>query len=586
MAWYSDFDYTPPASTTDGGPGSVGGGWTDVGNAWARSAYNNIYVSEANAGSGGTPWNNRQLVRKASAEASVNQKIQLRGITYGPASVWIVARYAAPNGDATNNCYIINSGQFAPIVNGVLGNVQGGSNTGGGFANATETDIEVTVTQTNSTTTTITQTTWSVTSNTAAFGSGAQISTNTYTDTTSALQNASGGQGLFAYLASGQTLFLDHFTTFTDVAPASAGGGTTPAPSGGGATLTLTGPSTVLSPYNWTTGLSGDAARTWHTGAYARFFVTGSTSGTINFGACGANMYASLQIDDNAWMTGFYVSSGGTINVTLPDAGSHVVTVMLIVIGQTAGRWDGSNAFTITSYVCGSGGVGASAVRASRNVLLFGDSIWEGIQADNGSDNYLYDTVFFIGETLRRMGYEYGNVSCGYSGYSVPVPSANGGTPAGFVPGNDGASAWNKLDGTGGKRTTGSGAAERFVPQPDIIIDEWGTNDGLQSAASSTLQSSIAGLYAALRSAAPNALLLKVVPYGGYKRADINAALASLPADSKRQVIDLSVDQRQADYGGVHPGRTGHAQIAPMVIARVMSAAAGGTGIERRWAHS
>lgn len=598
MAWYQTFDYTPPASTQEGALGSVGGGWTDVGTAWSRSNSSNIFVYASPADAGGTPWNNKQLVRKASAEASINQKIQFRGLTYGPGSIWLIARYSAPNGDAANNCYIINSGQFASVVNGTLGAIQNG-NGGDGVKNATEYDIEVTVTQTNSTTTTITQTTWVAPSNAtsgAGFGTGALVSTNTYTDTAPALQNLSGGQGVFGYLGGQQSVFLDHFATFTDINPSGgtttppSGGGTTPPPATGGATLTLTGPSTVLSPYNWTTGLSGDAARTWHTGAYARFYVSGSTSGTINLGPCGAPAYASMQIDDNAWSTGFYVSSGQALAVNLPDTGVHVVTLMLIVIGQTTGRWDGSNAFTINSYVCGSGGVGAPAVRASRNVLMFGDSIWEGIQADNGSDNYLYDTVFFLGEAYRRMGYEYGNVSCGYSGYSVPVPTNAGGTPAAFVPGNDGASAWNKLDGTGGKRTMGSGSAERFYPVPDIILDEWGTNDGLQNANSGTFQASVAGLYAALRAAAPNAYLLKVIPYGGYKRADILAALASLPVDSKRQVIDLAIDQRQADYGGVHPGRTGHAQIAPMIMAKAFAAvggaAPGNSGVARRWVHS
>lgn len=107
----------------------------------------------------------------------------------------------------------------------------------------------------------------------------------------------------------------------------------------------------------------------------------------------------------------------------------------------------------------------------------------------------------------------------------------------------------------------------------DRLIDEWGTDDGLQGIPSSVLQPSIAGLYAALRPAAPNAVLLKLIPYAGYKRADIIAALCSLPSDARRQIIDLGIDQRQAIYGGVHPGRVGHAQIAPMVLASLLAVA-------------
>ena len=649
MAWYSTFDYTPPTGTADSAPGGVGGGWTDPNNAWVLSKDGSVYTASVY---NGTPWNSAQLVRKASNEASINQKVQQRFLSYGPGSDWIMLRYSAPNGDALNSCYAVNSGQWTTVVNGALGSVNNG-NSGAGIQNAIEYDIEITVTQTNVTTTTITQNTWIVNNKSDAFAAGALLSSNTYTDTTPALQNLKGGQGFFGYLGNGQALFVDHFTSFTDIPPSGASltpstdnvvvgtashlftvgyagtlssstavtlsdggaGGTfaptaltlaagtnpsatftytaaqagnitlTATPAGmaaltaavtavvQGATITMASPSVVLSPYNWTTGLSGGAARTWHTGAYARVYTSGATGGKFNLGPCGGAVFASLQIDDNAWSVGFGVAANGTVNVTLPDTGVHSVGIMLIAIGQTAGRWDGSNCLTINSYVCGAGGVAATASRNPKNILFYGTSIWEGIQADNGSDNYLYDTVFMVGEAMRRLGYEYGNVSCGSSGYAVPVPTGNGGVPAAFVPGNDGASAWNKLDGTGGKRTTGSGASERFVPQPDIIYDEWGANDGLQNVASSVLQPSVAGLYAALRVAAPNALLLKLIPYGGYKRADIIAALASLPFDNLRQIVDLAIDQRQTVYGGVHPGRVGHAQIAPMVLASLLLAA-------------
>ena len=219
-------------------------------------------------------------------------------------------------------------------------------------------------------------------------------------------------------------------------------------------------------------------------------------------------------------------------------------------------------------------------------MLIYGDSITEGTQSRDGSDGVTTGYAYLVGEAHRRQGWEYGMKGAGFSGYSVTVPSANGAQPPAWTSGNDANSSWNKVDGSGlagALLTTGTvgSAGERFSTQPDLIIDAWGTNDGLQNVADGTVQAAVTGFLQRLRVAAPSAVIITMIPFGGYKRAAIQAAAAAV-ADPKLLVIDPKTDARMTTTGycgnlltgassnqNVHPWSLGSANLAALLMRQI-----------------
>ena len=353
--------------------------------------------------------------------------------------------------------------------------------------------------------------------------------------------------------------------------------------------LTPGNTSVVASPYNWVTGVANSttsdnsALRTWNTGAYLRAYVSGTTSVNIVFGPSTTAAAFIYQIDDGLPSVPTSCLNNGSYTVTLPDAGAHVVIFTLHSISQVAGRWAGTLAVTINGFQLGSGGQPGTAIRGARTLLIYGDSITEGTQSRDGSDGVTTSYAYLVGEAHRRQGWEYGIKGAGFSGYTVTVPSANGGQPPAWTASSDATSSWNKVDGSGlagAAITTGAigSASERFNLQPDLIIDAWGANDGLQNVADATVQAAVAGLFQRLRVAAPNAVIVTVIPFGGYKRASIQAA-ASASLDSKLLVVDPKTDSRMTATGycgnlltgatsgqNVHPWSLGSANLAALLL--------------------
>ena len=573
--------------TAQAAAGQIGNGWTDPAGIWYQDSSTGFLMASGVPASN-NPLCGSQIVRKASAEQCVNQRIQTRSIFFENVGLAIYGRYTGPEATPTG-VFVMDAGAGA-VINGVVESRQGGYTT---CAQGQWYDTQVDIVQTNSTTTTVTVTLFNgFGDTTTALCSGNQLTQNVYTFTNPEVQNLAGGQGMFWYDGTNSPAgkLVSMFDTFSGDAAETVTTPTpaptpepTPTPPATGAVLAIGGGSVVLSPYNWTP-ISG-GARTWNTGAYARATVTGCTSVTFNFGAC-SSTYVGFTVDRSVIQAVQHPPANGGIAITLPDAGPHTVAMYLLEIPQSAGRWDGTNSIALLNVTCGAGGTGTAGAVAAKNVLIYGDSITEGIQADNGGDNLAYCWSWLVAQSLADQGYEFGIVACGYSAYANSVPTANGGVPAAFVPGNDAASWWNKVDGTGSKRTTGSDSAERYTVQPTIIIDAWGTNDGLGNLTPSSVQAAVAGLYAAMRGAAPAAALVKIIPFGGYVREPINAALAGI-ADPKRVTIDLNIDTRMSDYAstgsGIHPSRDGHARIGSLVAGRLPI---NGVGIPNRWTHS
>ena len=343
--------------------------------------------------------------------------------------------------------------------------------------------------------------------------------------------------------------------------------------------LTPANASIVVSPYNWVTGLANSlipgntAARCWNPGAYMRAYVSGCTTVAVVFGASTTAAYFTYQVDDTVPSPPVPCLNNGSYSITLPDTGTHVLTWTLLSLPQATGRWAGTNSVVINGFQPGSGGIGATAKRGSRLALIYGDSIAEGIQSRDGSDGVCTSFAYHLGESLRRQGWEYGIKAAGASGYAVAVANNLGGQPPAWTAGSDTNSSWNKVDGSGAAGatlTTGAvgGASERFITPPTLIVDTWGTNDGLQSMADATVQATAAGLFQRFRVAAPNTIIVKSIPFGGYKRAALQAAAAAT-TDPRLLLVDPQTDLRMTATGycaNIVTGAAGSQNIHPWSV--------------------
>jgi hypothetical protein len=344
-------------------------------------------------------------------------------------------------------------------------------------------------------------------------------------------------------------------------------------------------PACVLSPYNWTIGGRGSgSAQTWNTGAYARFYFKNCTSVTLfldmtSYNNTAQNPFFTYCLDNGVLATPINLPSTGQLSISVPDTGSHCLEVYLDSIPQAAGRWARTLFFGIQGIGLSSSGTSdpASVVQGQHNLLIYGDSITEGILANNGVDGVIYDYSFMLGQYFRILGFEYGIVACGFQGYSgVGV----GGVPCLFVEGNDSLSSWNKIDAQNSRVSGG-----QITPAPDIIFEAMGTNDGLYGNGGNhltpPLAQQITAFYQALRAAAPKALLINMIPWSGLIRSDINSAMAayaaSAPSDTKAKTVDFHIDSRMGSSpnqycfygGGLHLGLWGHANVASLTVGAV-----------------
>ena len=357
------------------------------------------------------------------------------------------------------------------------------------------------------------------------------------------------------------------------------------------ALLYMNDASCVLSGNNWEQGSAGvtSVQSSW-AGAYARFYVTGATG--VNILVDGTQTLGSInwQIDNGSILNTVQIPSGGNISgIALPDTGPHIFTVYVSTFpAGDAGRWASTGYIGLKGIqLTGGGAAGnpSAVVTGTKRMLLYGDSISEGIRAFSNSpevDGNQYEYSFYLGQALKSVGYEYSISACSGQGYTIAGTSS---VPPLFTPGNDSNSAWDKVSSATSRLSSG-----QFKVMPTLILDMHGTNDGLQSVASGTVTTAVQGFYTAVRAAAPLATLIGVIPFGGYVRAakiaGINAFIAA-SGDTNTFIIDLATDNRFSNTtfsgDGIHMQTTATGEIASLLIPAVFVAAgvtssSGGSG--------
>ena len=355
-------------------------------------------------------------------------------------------------------------------------------------------------------------------------------------------------------------------------------------------TLPVTSPAARFSPATWAG--DGGSRRTWNNGAWCSWhWTTTSARPTATLLLSNPTMGSAVSYFlDGALTDNVPVPSSGGITISgLSSPGTHTLTVYTRNSRQDD-RWHGLNSFAVAGLTLDGGAAPLPAPALRPWVLIVGDSITEGIQADDGADDSLRDYAFLVGQGLNTAGLDYTVSACGYSGWIRPG-DARSDVPAYFLaPG--GAGRWNKIDAdTSLLDPRGHLSAYGEIGQePAAVLLDYGVNECLSGSDKPAMSASVLGSLLALRRAAPAALLLVLVPpgladarvypngpaYHAALRAAFTAYRAAHPADRRTALVDLGPDVAHAlaspAYGGgVHPHAAGHAYLAPLVLQAVLS---------------
>ncbi len=359
-------------------------------------------------------------------------------------------------------------------------------------------------------------------------------------------------------------------------------------------TLPVNSPAARFSPATW----AGDAGRggalsrrTWNNGAWCvwRWSTTSATPrATLQIANPTPGSAVSYFLD-GALTDNVPVPPSGGIGIEgLAASGPHTLAVYTRNSRQTA-RWGGANAYTVTGLTLDGGAAPLAAPPLRPWVLIVGDSITEGIQADDGGDSSLRDYSFLVGQALSAAGFDYAVSACGYSGWIRPG-DAQGDVPAYYPAPGEG--RWDKIDvHTSLLDSRGHlSAYGKTGQEPTAILFNYVVNECLSRSDKAAMRRSVTGALAALRRAAPRAETIVLVPPGladtrvyptglayiAALKAAVATYKAAHPGDRKTVLIDLGPRVARAlgspvYGGGVHPHAAGHAYLAPLVLQAVLS---------------
>ena len=334
----------------------------------------------------------------------------------------------------------------------------------------------------------------------------------------------------------------------------------------------------VYSPYNW--NVTSTHAITVQPGAYFKTLFTGNTC-VLNFDTSHMQSPASQiwwRIDDSKWVS---AAVAATVSLTIPavmSGNSDVPCHLLEVIykGQdpsgTANSWDPASTGTAVNFtgltIDYAASVAAPAV-LSRNILVYGDSITEGVRTAGesasptpGQNDAQMGWAYQLGKLL---GAEVGVVGCGGTGYT----NSYRGVPAC-------SSSYNLIY---------SGQSRTFSPAPDLTVVNHGVNDGGASGSSITTAATTVfnGLLGAF-AAKPIVALAPLPPsYSGAStvRSAIQTAITNI-GNARLSWVDtpgVFNTAKGADSLSVHPsGPNNQGLIAPAIAELLRSSLYPATG--------
>lgn len=337
----------------------------------------------------------------------------------------------------------------------------------------------------------------------------------------------------------------------------------------------------VYSPGNWLVG-SG-SAKTINPGAYFRTIFTGPSC-TLKFdvsanGTPLPQLY--YRVDGVSWTQ---VTLAASIALTMPSGTSawphHYLEVVVkstsewlnFGANQGGSRWSPQNAAVVLSSIILASGQSVSAASTlGQTVWFFGDSITEGYHTLNGSGSGTQDTdgsdamLGWAFQQRHLLGAEVAVIGLGgaaiNAGGALGVPSLP--NSYGYL--------W-------------SGQARSFSPPPDLIVINYGENDGT-SVGDTTFIANYAAVLTGLLSATPaTTKIVCLVPFSQKKAADIASVIAAVGSARVSKIDTTGMFSTSDSADGLHPyGVANLGVIAPQVANKLRPLL---QGVRSRWSHS
>lgn len=371
------------------------------------------------------------------------------------------------------------------------------------------------------------------------------------------------------------------------------------------ATIAVTDGSVFFSPYNWySDGAGGMAinnvkgsstyALAQNCGAYGIFSFAATSSGYATLlldttslnGITAANcptLYVSLDnLAPVTWLLGY---SASTIRVLLGDglaSGTHTIQWWIKSIDTTSAtsmgdRWNnplvaGASAVKVIGVeMDGKGSSTGSYAQRGKNLLVFADSMAEGVDAlASGNTNASTDATQAFSQLIgQALGAEVGSI--GFAGQGYASSFSYGNVPKIVDTGTPANSTWNHY--WSGKSRLISSA---LGPSPDYILIVLGKNDAALSASDASVTAAVTALLQAIRAAAAGAWIFVGVPFDASKKSAITSGF-NAAADPKAKLIDVENVQGMSSGGiltndGTHPNARGHATFAAAMVAQIRTA--------------
>ncbi len=297
----------------------------------------------------------------------------------------------------------------------------------------------------------------------------------------------------------------------------------------------------LWSPYNWY--FSGSTyAQSTNPGAYLKTNFTGRCAVlTVDVSANGSYPKIAYSIDGGAFVDRTLNSSSGSLVLANGlTTGSHTLVVWFDNIGRTD-RWTTpTDILRVTGVQIEAGYVLSAPTTPTRRIILYGDSITEGYSSLPGP---LHSARVSYGALLSAsLNADIGIIGFASQSYNVV---GDGGVPVCQTSYPDFYSGQSRL------------VSSEFSPAPDAVFINHGTNGSTAAQIKTFMES--------MRTAAPSAKIVLIVPFGQYAASNMTTALsdyqAAHPADTKVYKIDTGVDYDNTGAyttDGLHPSVSGH----------------------------
>jgi len=329
-----------------------------------------------------------------------------------------------------------------------------------------------------------------------------------------------------------------------------------------GTKIALNDANLFFSPYNWSIDPT-TAATTIYPGAY----LTGSFQSTnvrldLDTSALAAapnrgGPVIRWQVDGGTTHT-YKLASGDVqipLNTNLLATGTHTFKVWFIASDFAQDRWNlPLEALRITGLTLDTGGVTVAPTLLTKRILFLGDSITEGVHTESAHGDTAIDddaTHAFTYTCASALSAEFGVVGVARQGWTIP--------------GQDGSNVPKFPDAW---KFHYSGKSRAFTPSPDYVVVVHGTNDALSPADPAQVKATVLSWLVGARTVMPTSRIYIVVPFGGFEREALTAAVQDYKtahaSDTHVFLIDLGVSVQtgltnpsgmpsQHSHDGIHP---------------------------------